>query len=96
MTADNKVLVGLIHGADEPENVLISYLVGVEALRAGKEAVMWLTKEGINVAVKGFDRWSVEHDNPTSIRRRSPVSSCGESTSCRHHRRHRRPSSCWL
>ncbi len=51
---DQKVLIGLTHGADEPENVLIAYLMGVEALRAGKEAVMWLTKDGINVAIDGF------------------------------------------
>ena len=52
-TAD-KVLIGLSHGADEPENVLIAYLMGVEALRAGNEAVMWLTKDGIEAGVDGF------------------------------------------
>lgn len=51
---DDKVLVGLTHADDEPENVLIAYLVGVEALRAGKQAAMWLTKEGVKVAQKGF------------------------------------------
>ena len=54
MTIDDKVLIGLTHAADEPEDVLISYLMGVEALRAGKEALMWLTKDGIEVAVDGF------------------------------------------
>ena len=54
--ADQKVLIGLTHGADELENVLIAYLMGVEALRAGKEAVMWLTKDGINVAIDGFSK----------------------------------------
>ncbi len=52
--SEEKVLIGLTHGADEPENVLIAYLMGVEALRAGKQAVMWLTKDGINVAIDGF------------------------------------------
>lgn len=52
--ADSKVLVGLSNGANEPENVLIAYLMGVEALRAGKEATMWLTKDGVNVATVGF------------------------------------------
>lgn len=51
---DQKVLIGLTHSDDEPENVLIAYLIGVEALRAGKEAVMWLTKDGVDVAVEGF------------------------------------------
>ena len=50
---DQKVLVGLSHGASEPENVLIAYLMGVEALRAGKDAVMWLTKDGVDIAVAG-------------------------------------------
>ena len=53
-TPDSKVLIGLTHSIDEPENVLIAYLMGVEALRAGKEAVMWLTKDGIEVALDGF------------------------------------------
>lgn len=51
---DDKILIGLTHADDEPENVLIAYLMGVEALRAGKEVVMWLTKDGINLAVEGF------------------------------------------
>lgn len=63
---DQKVLVGLTHGAEEPENVLIAYLMGVEALRAGKEAVMWLTKEGINVAKDGFSE-TVEVPGAPSI-----------------------------
>ena len=53
-TADNKVLVGLSNGANEPENVLIAYLMGVEALRAGKQATTWLTKDGVDVATVGF------------------------------------------
>ncbi len=51
---DQRVLIGLTHSAEEPENVLIAYLMGVEALRAGKEAAMWLTKDGINVGIDGF------------------------------------------
>ena len=53
-TPDSKVLICLTHGAEEPENVLIAYLLGVEALRAGKEALMFLTKEAIHVAIEGF------------------------------------------
>ena len=34
--------------------MLLAYLVGVESLRAGKEAVMFLTKDAINVATPGF------------------------------------------
>lgn len=53
-TPDAKVLICLNHGSEEPENVLIAYLVGVEALRAGKQAVMFLTKDGVHLATPGF------------------------------------------
>ena len=52
--ADAKVLICLNHGSADPENVLIAYLVGVESLRAGKEAVMFLTKDGVFAATPGF------------------------------------------
>ena len=54
ITSDSKVLICLTHGAEEPENVLIAYLLGVEALRAGKEALMFLTKDAIHVDTEGF------------------------------------------
>jgi predicted peroxiredoxin len=54
MAADDKVVIGQTHGADDPESVLIGYLLGVEALRAGKQALMWLTKNGVHVATEGF------------------------------------------
>ena len=53
MAADDKVVIGLTHDADDAESVLIAHLLGVEALRAGKEALMWLTKNGVNVAIEG-------------------------------------------
>ena len=54
MAADDKVVVGQTHGADDPEAVLIGYLLGVEALRAGKKVIMWLTKDGVHVATEGY------------------------------------------
>ena len=54
MAADDKVVIGLTHDDDDAECVLIAHLLGVEALRAGKEALMWLTKNGVNVATEGF------------------------------------------
>jgi predicted peroxiredoxin len=54
MAADDKVVIGQTHAEDDPESVLIGYLLGVEALRAGKQVVMWLTKDGIQVATEGF------------------------------------------
>ena len=54
MTTDDKVLIGLTHADEDAESVLIAYLMGVEALRAGKQARMWLTKDGINLGLGGF------------------------------------------
>jgi predicted peroxiredoxin len=51
---DSKVLVCLNHGAEDAESVLIAYLVGVESVRAGKQAVMFLTKDAVHVATSGF------------------------------------------
>jgi predicted peroxiredoxin len=54
MALDDKVVIGQTHGEDDPEAVLVGYLLGVEALRAGKQALMWLTKDGVHIATKGF------------------------------------------
>ena len=51
---DDKVVIGQTHGLDDPESVLIGYLMGVEALRKDKQVVMWLTKDGVNLATSGF------------------------------------------
>jgi predicted peroxiredoxin len=54
VAADDKVVLGLTHADDDAESVLLCYLLGVEALRAGKQALMWLTKDGVRVAEEGF------------------------------------------
>ena len=54
MSTDDKVVIGQTHGTNDPEAVLIGYLLGVESLRAGKQALMWLTKDGVNVATVGY------------------------------------------
>lgn len=54
MASDDKVIIGLTHALDDPESVLISYLMGVEALRKGKQVLLWLTKDGVHVATEGF------------------------------------------
>jgi uncharacterized protein len=51
--SDDKVLICLNHGAEDAESVLVAYLVGVESLRADKQAVMFLTKDAVHLATKG-------------------------------------------
>ncbi|MCA1712639.1 MAG: DsrE family protein [Actinobacteria bacterium] len=64
MAADDKVIISLTHGLDDAESVLISYLMGVEALRKGKQVLMWLTKDGIHVATVGYAATVVVPDAP--------------------------------
>ena len=54
MAVDDKVVIGQTHALDDPEAVLIGYLMGVEALRKDKAVVMWLTKDGVQLATPGF------------------------------------------
>jgi predicted peroxiredoxin len=54
MAGDDKVVIGQTHGTDDNESVLIGYLMGVEALRKGKQAVMWLTKDGVFLATPRY------------------------------------------
>ncbi len=54
MASDDKVIIGLSHGLDDAESVLISYLMAVEGLRKGKQVLLWLTKDGVHVATEGF------------------------------------------
>lgn len=51
---DDKVIIGLSHGLDDQESVLIAYLLGVEGLRKGKQVLFWLTKDGVHAATEGF------------------------------------------
>lgn len=54
MASDDKVIIGQTNGIDDPESVLIGYLMGVEALRKGKQVLMWLTKDGVHLATPGY------------------------------------------
>ena len=53
--ADNrKVIVSCTHGAENPDSVVVSYLTAGAALDAGKEVVIWLTSEGVRLALDGY------------------------------------------
>lgn len=52
--SSDKVVIGLSHAMDDQESVVIAYLMGVEALRKGKQVLFWLTKDGVHVATEGF------------------------------------------
>ena len=53
MAENGKVVINLATGLEDPERVMISLLVGEAAVRAGKDVVMFLTKEAVRLAVEG-------------------------------------------
>ncbi|MBA3422436.1 MAG: DsrE family protein [Thermoleophilaceae bacterium] len=60
-----KVIVGCTHGEEEPDRVVVSYLTAGAALDKGHEVVMWLTSEGVRLALSGYaDRIRVDQDPP--------------------------------
>jgi predicted peroxiredoxin len=53
--ADNgKVVVGCTRGEEDPDRVAVAYLVAGAALDQGKDVVMWLTVEGVRLALHGY------------------------------------------
>ena len=52
--ADNgKVVINLATGLEDPERVLVAFLVGEGALQQGKQVTMFLTKEAVRLAIPG-------------------------------------------
>jgi predicted peroxiredoxin len=54
MASNNRVIVGCTHGEEDPDNVVVAYLTAGAALDQGKEVVMWLTSEGVRLALNGY------------------------------------------
>jgi predicted peroxiredoxin len=54
MAGNGRVIVGCTHGEEDPDRVTVSYLTAGAALDQGKEVVMWLTSEGVRLALRGY------------------------------------------
>ena len=77
MSVDDKVVIGRTHGTNDPEAVLIGYLLGVEALRAGKQVLMWLTKDGGSRRARFPGRWLPRRMSVTASRFRGAARETG-------------------
>jgi len=65
MAGNNRVIVGCSHGEENPDAVVVSYLTAGAALDQGKEVVLWLTSEGVRLALRGYvDPIRAELDPP--------------------------------
>ena len=54
MANNGHVIVGCTHGEEDSDRVLVAYLTAGAALDQGKEVVMWLTSEGVRLALRGY------------------------------------------
>jgi predicted peroxiredoxin len=52
--ANGRVIVGCQSGAERPDTVAVAYLTAGAALDQGKEVVLWLTSEGVRLAVGDY------------------------------------------
>jgi hypothetical protein len=98
--ADNgRVIVGCSCGAEGPDQVVVSYLTAGAALDQGDDVVLWLTSEGVRLAIEGYvdpiradldppvkrvhDRSSRKADASTSARFASASATSTRTTSSR-------------
>lgn len=56
MADNDRVVVGCTHGEDDPDRVAVSYLTAGAALEQGREVVLWLSSEGVRLALQGVRR----------------------------------------
>lgn len=54
MADSDRVIVGCTHGEEDPDRVVVAYLTAVAALDQGKDVVMWLSVEGVRLALQGY------------------------------------------
>jgi uncharacterized protein len=65
MPTNGRVIVGCAHGEEDPDAVIVSYLTAGAALDRGKQVVMWLTSDGVRLALRGYvDPIRAEADPP--------------------------------
>lgn len=54
MADGERVIVGCTHGEEDPDRVVVAYLTAVAALDKGKDVVMWLTVDGVRLALSCY------------------------------------------
>ncbi|MEA2292851.1 MAG: hypothetical protein QOE86_490 [Solirubrobacteraceae bacterium] len=52
--ARRKLLVGCSHGAEDALRVTAAYLTAVAGARRGNETALWLTSDGVRLAIEGY------------------------------------------
>jgi uncharacterized protein len=67
MATNGRVIVGCSHGEEDPDSVVVAYLVAGAALDQGKDVVLWLTSEGVRLGLDGYaDKIRADKDPPVA------------------------------
>ncbi len=83
MADNDRVVVGCTHGDDDPDRVAVSYLTAGAALDQGREVVLWLSSEGVRLALQGYaDRIRVDRDPPVERLHRQFIDKGGRFFVC--------------
>jgi predicted peroxiredoxin len=83
MADNDRVVVGCTHGEDDPDRVAVSYLTAGAALEQGREVVLWLSSEGVRLAIQGYaDRIRVDKDPPVERLHRQFIDKGGRFYVC--------------
>jgi predicted peroxiredoxin len=54
MATNGRVIVACTHGDEDPDRVVVAYLTAGAALDQGKQVVMWLSSEGVRLALRSY------------------------------------------
>ena len=83
MPGNGRVIVGCSHGEEDPDRVAVAYLTAGAALDQGKDVVMWLTVEGVRLAVGNYaDRIRAGQDPPVERLHRQFIEKGGRFYVC--------------
>lgn len=67
MDTNGRVIISCTHGEEDPDRVAVAYLTAGAALDQGKDVVMWLSADGVRLALAGVaDRVRENQDPPVA------------------------------
>ena len=67
MADKGRVVVGCAQGEDNPDGVAVAYLTAGAALDQGREVVLWLSSDGVRLALQGYaDGIRTDKDPPAA------------------------------
>jgi uncharacterized protein len=68
MPSNGRVIIGCTHGEEGSDAVVTAYLTAGAALAQGKDVVMWLTSDGVRLAISGYVD-SIREDRDPPVKR---------------------------